>query len=630
MRRLVKQNLVVVFLLVVSFSYGQKRLADRFFKNFDYLKASELYEKAIQKGDSSKHVLTRAGDCYWNNSDPINAGKWYKSAVEKYTDIDSKYVYRYIQTQLSVNNYPEVDKWRSVYTARYSDTEDYLPLGNSEELKSLTSTKGKYIELENLDINSKYSDFGPYVFKGKLYFTSARRQTDKVYGWNEEPYLDIYKASLNGEQLSQATPMAGNINTAYHESSIAITSDDSTLYFTRVNLKKRDKLNPDKEGTTRLTLYKATRNPNGRWIDITRLPFNDDRFSTGHPALSPDNKKLYFISDRDGGYGGTDIYYVDITPNGYSQPVNLGPLVNTQGREMFPHVSSSNELYFSSDGFVGIGLLDVFKTNYLNDKDARVENLGAPVNSGYDDFAYFSIDADQGYFASNRTGGQGSDDIYRFKYVECAQNLIVKAVDSETNAPLQEVTIELIDEEGVVVQNITTDSKTSYSIPVECDKTYKVLVKKDNYKDALQEITSSSSLNDTEQVVSLSLESLIQEDEIVIKPIYFDFDKWDIREDAQFELEHVVNVLRSNPTMVIQLESHTDSRGRDAYNMKLSDRRAKSTRDYLLSRGIDSKQIESARGYGESQLLNACSNGVECTEEAHQLNRRSVFKILRY
>ena len=238
----------------------------------------------------------------------------------------------------------------------------------------------------------------------------------------------------------------------FHESTVAITNDGKTIYFTRDNLNKRKKLDSDNKGTTHLKLYKASLD-NGTWKDIEELPFNDDDYSTGHPALSPDNKQLYFVSDRM--YNDmdvqTDIYVVDILEEGndYSVPRNLGATINTKGREMFPFVAKDSTMYFSSDGFVNLGLLDIYKSNILKDSNSEPENLGAPFNSGYDDFAiYIDSETETGYFSSNRQGGKGNDDIYSFSAYECKQ--IVKGIvrDKQTNEPLADATVELINESG--------------------------------------------------------------------------------------------------------------------------------------------------------------------------------------
>lgn len=623
----------ISLILISSFAFSQKKLADKFFENYSYIKASELYEMAVKKGDSSEHVLKRLGDCYWNNSNSEKASIWLKEAVNKYPKLDIEYIYKYIQTQLSLGNLDEAGKWIDIYRQRIEKSNDtYILLGDLEAHKKLLSTKKIFVELENLDLNSQYSDFGSYVHNNKLYFASARNTAEKVYDWTLEPFLDIYVSEINGGKINSPRLIEDNaVNTSYHEASIAITNNDSILYFTRDNLNRREKLNSDKKGTTHLMLFKATLDENGNWTNISELPFNSETASTGHPALSPDNKKLFFVSDREGGFGQTDIYYVDINNNGtYGEPVNLGSSINTLGREMFPYIAKDNTLYFSTDGFVNLGLLDICKSNIINDESAEVENLGAPYNSGYDDFAfYLNDDLETGYLSSNREGGKGNDDIYKFTKYECEQIIKGVVLNIDTNTPIPGATVQQIDNTGKIINEFLTEGDGEFMLTVDCDDTFTIIGKKTDYKDDFKNVVTDKE-NKKEHNIQLNLTPLIKDDQIVINPIFFDFDKWNIRTDAQYELENIVDVLREHPNMVIKIESHTDSRGSDRYNMKLSDRRAKSTRDYLLSRGIESERIESAIGYGESQLLNQCSNGIKCTKDEHQLNRRSYFYIQKY
>lgn len=624
--------IALLFVVVSSFSFGQKKLADKFFDNFAYVKASELYELAFERGDDSKHVLTRLGDCYWNNSNSEKAAFWYKKALEKHKKIDIEYIHKYIQTQLSLGNYEEVEKWIPIFNEKNTDGSTYK-IGNLNTYKELSSLDKVYVTIENLEsVNTEHSDFGSYVNNDKFYFASTKNidNQTKVYKWNDEPYLDIYVANFDGENFSDESLLKGeNVNSRFHEATVAITNDGKTMYFTRVNLKNNKRLISDKEGTAHLKLYKATLE-NDEWTNIEELPFNSELFSTGHPALSPDNKKLYFVSDREGGKGQTDIYVVDINGNSYSSPKNLGDKVNTIGREMFPYVSKDNTLYFSSDGHINLGLLDVYKSNIINNENAETENLGAPINSGFDDFAYFiNEDNTKGYFSSNREGGKGNDDIYSFENSECEQTIKGIVLNTETEEPIEGATVQQIDSTGKIIKEHLTSVDGTFEFIAECDDSYTILGKKEDYKDDFKEVVTDKE-NKKVHNLQLNLEPLIRDDQIVINPIFFDFDKWNIRTDAQYELENIVDVLREHPNMVIKIESHTDSRGSDRYNMKLSDRRAKSTRDYIISRGIDANRVESAIGYGETQLLNKCSNGVKCTEEEHQLNRRSYFYIVKY
>ncbi|GAA4942770.1 OmpA family protein [Algibacter agarivorans] len=632
--------LILILAFSTSSMFAQKKLADKFFDNYAYVKASELYEKAIEKGEDSEHVLTRLGDCYYNNSNSEKAVIWYAKAVNKYDKISAEYVFKYIQTLKSLGNYTEADKWMKKFNDIYNDeskSKNYDVSHFEKYNELLTNDDKTVIKIVNLPINSSLSDFGSYIHNNQLFFASSKGTGEaKVYAWNKEPFLDLFQVSVKEKdgELEFGTPdfiKASKINTDYHEASVAISNDGKTMYFTRDNVTRKNKLDYDKKGTTNLKIYKATFIENS-WSDIKELPFNDEVYSTGHPALSSDNKKLYFVSDRDGGFGQTDIYEVDILDNNkYSKPKNLGGKINTPGREMFPFVSKDSIFYFSSDGHLNLGLLDIFKSNIIKDEAAEPENLGAPYNSGYDDFAFYTDSDDEnkrGYFSSNRPGGQGSDDIYSFTSYECSQKITGIVRDSDTKEILDNAIIKLINETGKVINEITTNSDGTYTFDADCNKSYVVLGTKPDYKDEKKDLILDDK-NDATTNADLFLEPLIKGNQIVINPIFFDFDKWNIRTDAEYELEKVIDVLRTHPGMIIKIESHTDSRGSDRYNMKLSDRRAKSSEEYITSRGIGNSRIESSTGYGENQLLNKCVNGVKCTPEEHQLNRRTQFIIIK-
>ncbi|REE25568.1 WD40 repeat protein [Winogradskyella pacifica] len=631
---------ILAFVIVFSsaFSFAQTKLADKFFENYGYVKAIELYEKAVEKGTNSAHVLTRLGDAYYNNSDSKKAAYWYEKALTEHKDIDAEYIYKYIQSLRSIGNYKEADVWfKKLSDAQHGDSR--LKGYNPDEVDIFDKLNSKnddlIVQIENLPFNTENSDFGSYMFNNTLYFASSSSSDSKVYNWNKEPFLDIFQLDVTTEDDGSESYGASSeinadgINTDYHEASVAITNDGNTMYFTRDNTTKRNRLKYDKEGTTHLKIYKATL-VDEQWSDVEELPFNDDLYSTGHPALSPDNKTLYFVSDRDGGLGQTDIYSVVINEDGtYGEPQNLGDDINTEGREMFPFISDDNTFYFSSDGHLNLGLLDIFQSNILKgDATKAPVNIGAPFNSGYDDFAYFiNSETQKGYFSSNRLGGKGSDDIYSYSVTECRQQITGIAREKRTDIILSGVTVQLIDETGKILEEVITADDGSYTFDVECGKTYTILGSKTDYVDDKGTVTTT---NENEKVneLDLSLRPLIMDNQIVINPIFFDFDKSNIRTDAEYELENIVDVLRKHPEMIIKIESHTDSRGRDNYNLKLSDRRAKSTRDYLLSRDIGPERIESAIGYGETQLLNDCGNNSKCTAEEHQLNRRSYFYII--
>ena len=619
---------ITFLILVFSFfySFSQKRVADKFFKKYAYVKAAEFYETAVKKGDSTTYTLTRLADCYYNNSNSNKAIKWYSLAAKSSEGLSNESIYKYAQSLRSSEEYEKADEWLSKLPTNKNRAinVDY------EKLKTLNKDS---IKITNLKINTKNSDFGPYVHNQKFVFASAKNKKGKIYEWNNEPYLDLYEATIidygESKEIENVIPLSSSkINTSFHESSIAITNDGKTMYFTRNNLNKREKLDYDREGTSHLKIFKATL-VNNEWNNIKELPFNDEIYSNGHPALSPDNKTLYFTSNRPDGYGLTDIYKVAILPNeSYGKPVNMGEKINSEGREMFPFVSKDYTFYFSSDGHENLGLLDIFKSDLLKNNSSEVINMGAPFNSGYDDFSFFmNKNTKTGYFSSNRPGGKGHDDIYSFEAYKCKQFIKGKTFDAKTNQILVTTLVELIDEEGKVIETSITETDGAYIFEVECGKKYTVRGSKKDYKDDFKEVeTTSVRKKEIEQ--DLYLTPLIIDNEIVISPIFFDFDKSNIRTDAAFELENIVSVLRNHPKMEIKIEAHTDSRGVDAYNEILSDKRAKSTRDYILSRNIEASRIQSAIGFGEKKLVNKCANDIPCTEEEHQENRRSKFIIL--
>ncbi len=639
-----KNKLCVFFILCIGLStYGQKvKVADKYFRDFAYLKAAELYKEALKKEDSSKHILTRIGDCYYNNSNIDEAYFWYHKAIQKYNDLHPEHAYKYIQTLRSMSNYEEANRYIRRFKELQKDGKytKGLESVNLEKFQELSATQDMRIRVKNLDSNSEFSDFGGFEIDGNLYFASSRKsdetnQKRKLYTWNEEPFLNLYTSKINRVDsiisVSDIAPLVSdNINLVNeHEGVLTITKDGSTMYFTRNNVSKRQRASYDKEGTSNLKIYSACLQ-NKQWSNIKELPFNDDAFSTGHPALSPDEKTLFFVSDREGGFGQTDIYKVAINSDGtFGNVENLGNEINTAGREVFPFVAKDSMFYFSSDNRINLGLLDIFESTILKtakDENIETKNIGAPYNSGYDDFAYFiNPETNTGYFSSNRIGGKGGDDIYAFDRYECKQTVNGNVYDSRTAEPLSEVTVQLIDEAGKIMSTVVSSENGSYAFEnkIPCSKNFTLLATKKNYRSGNKQF-STSTVNGFVNTVDLYLTPLIIGKEIVLNPIFFDFDKSNIRVDAAYELENLVSVMKDNPEMTITIESHTDNRGSDRYNMRLSQRRADATKEYILSRGIDPSRILKAIGFGESQLLNTCRR---CTKKQHEENRRSVFLI---
>ncbi len=625
--------------------------ADEYFNKMWYAEAAELYEEALRKDPKNYSFVTleKAGDAYYYNTDMPKAYYWYNVLYERYEkDMTPDQLFKYAHTLKGTGKYGRSKRLMRLYDQEISKS-------NKNSTRSATITlrqeaildnilsKDQDFGIKNLAINTKYSEFAPMFHNGdEIVFSSAKDSSflqTRRYKWNNQPYLDLYVSKINKESqdLKSAIKFSKKINTKYHEASVTFAPDNLTMYFTRNNYGK--KLKRAQNGDNNLKIYRSVK-VDGEWTEAEELPFNSDEYSTGHPALSPDGKKLYFVSDMPGSIGQTDIFVVDVLENGqYSAPKNLGPGINTEQKEMFPFINDK-KLYFSSNGHVGLGGLDVYEVAYDEEGFKEVLNMGQPINSNKDDFSYIVNEENQkGYFASNRKGGKGDDDIYSFK------RLLVEEVAPNQNAIAGVITelitgdimpqslVTLLDENNIKLKEMVTGDDGSFLFEdLEGNTKYTVKVTQDSYFEQEQEVTTKDN-----ELVNLDISIKKLKDLIAIENgirklktdmIYFDFDKFNIRSDASLELDKVVNVMNEYPEMVIKIESHTDSRGNDAYNKYLSDRRAKSTRDYIIAKGINAARIESATGYGEEQLINECKNGVRCSGTKHELNRRSEIIIV--
>jgi outer membrane protein OmpA-like peptidoglycan-associated protein/Tol biopolymer transport system component len=476
----------------------------------------------------------------------------------------------------------------------------------------------------------------------KIYFASARDTGNFIqrkHKWTGEYFTNIYNADLDPATgtASKVNKFKSAINTKFHEASPVFTKDGKTVYFTRNNYIDGKK-GKDESRVTLIKLYKAELGKDGKWTNIAELPFNSNNYSTGHPALSPDEKTLYFASDMPGSFGESDLYKVTINSNGgFGPPQNLGNAINTEGKETYPYLTSENEIYFASDGHPGLGGLDVFVANIDNSgKISNIQNVGADVNSPKDDFAYI-IDPEtrRGFFTSNKEGGQGSDDIYKFletRRLKCIQQLYGIISDAETGLALPGAKVTLYDDQMNLKNSAAADGSGMYTFDVECGKTYFVRAEKPEF--ATKEVTITIDKTSGKTNLPIALEKstckVTVGDDLGkcfgIKMIYFDLDKSNIRTEAALDLEKILVVLNDNPSMKLDIRSHTDSRASHQYNEALSDRRAKSTIQWLIKNGIAPNRL-TGKGYGETELVNKCADGVPCTEEEHQANRRSEFII---
>ena len=620
--------------------------ADSYFDKMWYAEAAELYELILDENPENRsfEIIRKAGDAHYFNTNMERAFHWYDILYNQYkSEMRSDNLFKYAHTLKGTGKYGRAKRLMKLYNKALkeeSSKRSYRSRPNEAALDNILSTELEY-DIKNVGINSEYSDFSPMFYQdNKVVYASAKDSaffSTRRYKWNDQPYLDLYVAKLNEEEddVKSAVKFSKKINTKYHEAAVTFSPDQQTIYFTRNNYGK--KLKRDKKGINNLKIY-MSRKTGDSWTEAVELPFNSDEYSTGHPALSPDGTKLYFVSDMPGSIGKTDLFVVDVMGDGqFSEPRNLGPEINTERREMFPFFSG-DKLYFASDGHVGLGGLDIYEVAVTEEGFSEVINMGKPINSKKDDFSYIvNEETQKGFFASNRRGGKGDDDIYSFRRIlpeEPNLNAIAGVVTEMISGEVMpSALVMLLDENNMKLKEMETAEDGSFVFEeLDSNTRYIIRTVKESYSADEQEISTLENERIEMAVNMNKLEERIVVEEGIRKlktdMIYFDFDKFNIRSDAAAELDDLVEVMKTYPTMVIKIESHTDSRGKRAYNKYLSDKRAKSTRDYLISKGIDPKRIQSAIGYGEERLLNECNGSVRCSSAKHQLNRRSEFIIV--
>ena len=640
----------IIFFTFLAFQslvlIGQTRKGDKQYENLAYVDATKTYERLVGKNISNPDMLQKLGNSFYFNAELLKAGSVYKMLFDSTKEVDSEYYYRYAQCLKAAQNYKLADQMLAQFNLKSGNEQRAkLAAAQKDYLNVIKSNSGRY-SIEDAGINSEFSDYGSSFYKNKIVFASARRKADineNYAGWTGEKFTDLYAADSDlGGNLSKATLLSALINSKYHESTPIFTKDGNTVFFTRNNFFD-GKRKYGSENTTLLKIYKATFDGK-KWTNITSLPFNSDDYQVAHPALSPDEKTLYFSSDMPGTLGRADLYKVAIIgDDAYGTPVNLGNKINTEGRETFPFISDNNELYFASDGHPGLGGLDVFVTKLKGDTFSSIIDLGAPVNSPFDDFA-FIINAtnNQGYVSSNRPNGKGNDDIYKIKLADnatsptdCAQSVSGVVNDLSTGNVLAGAKVVLFDQSMAQLKEGTSDANGKFDFgSVPCGSKYYVRTIKEEFITIETPFLVANTSGITYVPVALSkiIKPINVGDDLAklldIPMIYFDLDKSFIRKDAAIELSKILDVMQQNPTIQIDVRSHTDSRNTAQYNADLSQRRAKSTVQWLVSNGIDKSRLTS-HGFGESRLVNGCTDGVKCSETEHQLNRRSEFIIVK-
>jgi outer membrane protein OmpA-like peptidoglycan-associated protein/tetratricopeptide (TPR) repeat protein len=623
----------------VSGQKNTEKSADKKYDQYAYINAIKTYERIAAKGYKSEEMFQKLGNSYYFNAELEKAAKWYHELFSMTQEVDPEYYYRYAQTLKATGQYAKADEMLLKFSQKSgNDSRAKLFIQNRDYLDEIKANSGRY-KIQDAGINTKYSEYGGAFYGNKLVFTSARDTGflfQRKHKWSNQYFTKIYSSEMTSDStLGTPKMFAKNIKIPFHEASPVFTKDGQTMYFTQNNYLKGKK-GKNSEKVTLLKIYKA-KLIDKEWSNVEELPFDSDNYSVAHPALSQDEKTLYFASDMPGTLGQSDIFKCKIDEDGsFGIPENLGTKINTEGRETFPFVSENNELYFASDGHPGLGGLDIFYSKIENGVFSKVKNIGETANSPNDDFSFvINTKTKRGFLTSNREGGKGSDDIYQFfetRQLNCEQKLSGLVTDLETGAIIINAKMSLFNNTFKVIKTSTSDKNGYFYFDVDCDTNYYIRAEQTDYNTVEKRIEIPNNTGKTE--VSIQLDKNIKEvkngDDLAktfgIKIIYFDLDKSNIREDAALELEKILDVLLENPTIKINIRSHTDSRASFEYNDQLSEKRAQSTMAWLVNNGIVASRL-TAKGYGERELVNKCADNVSCTEEEHQANRRSEFII---
>ncbi|WP_424001789.1 OmpA family protein [Maribacter sp. IgM3_T14_3] len=638
--------ILVLLLFFHGLTKAQERLIQKGNEKFDsysFSPAIDIYKKVLDKGFVSADLLRKLGNSYYYNADYKDAAETYKQLVAEYSaEITAEDYFKYAQSLKTLGDYDaSSDVMNKFMEITKSDGRANAFNDDRDFMSEIEKNSGRY-NLGPFEYNSPYSDFAPSFYKEGLIFSSDRDTGNFAryrHTWNAKDFLDLYEVNADSSSINHVKKLDENVNTRYHESTSVVTKDGQTIYFTRNNTEKRKTVKDDK-GIVRLKVLRAVLTDEGIWGEVEELPFNSNSYSVANPALSPDEKTLYFVSDMPGTLGESDLYMVAINEDrSFGTPQNLGSNINTEARETFPYITSEEILYFSSDGHPGLGGLDVFATKIKRgDFTGKVLNVGKPVNSNSDDFTFiFNEELRTGYVASNREEGLGYDDIYSFTETrplefDCIQKITGTVRDKISNEVLVGATIKVIDESNEELLSTITDSDGNYSLELDCNK--------GNFVRALME-----GYVPFEEYIGISdgkpkiIDFYLERDQITagfgddlakllqLSTIYFDFDKYNIRKDSEVEIEKVIAALEKYPSLKLKVNAHTDSRGPEAYNLWLSQKRAESTVNYMIKKGISKDRLVS-EGYGETKLLNECSDGVKCSAAKHDINRRSEFIIL--
>ncbi len=647
-----KKLIIIIALIVVSGLFkivnaqeqlGLRERAIKHYNQYEYYQAAQLLQKLADVKKPKLSDLELLADCYFKMKNYELAENWY-SRVFNLPKSKTENLIKYGEVLKANQKYSEAKQIFLQYVKLNGDQSRVATdiAGCDSSLVWMATPTLYQLKNEAL-INTTLSEFSVFPYQNKVFYTGEPDTSllKTIYARTGNPYLRIFTADKSNNDLSKGTIDLSAFNTGkYHIGPVSTSKDGSVLYITRttagkvLELSEADRI---KYQTNNLELYTFKKNKD-KWEELSFLYNNVQKYSVGHASLSNDEKVLYFVSNMKGGFGGTDIWYCELQNDGaWSKPQNAGALINTSKDEMFPYAGENGNLYFSSNGWPGMGGLDIFVAKGSRQNWSKANNLKYPVNSSTDDFGFISFPTTNetlnGYLSSNRKNGKGGDDIYSFTYTKpyVKNTLTLKGAikDVKSGKLLPGANLSLYKGPSLVAsQNVKSDGAFSFELAKETD--YSLTVKREKFNTDTKLIsTKGLKITDT-LTIDFKLLTLFEIGKIfALNNINYDFNKDNIRPDAAKILDGLVDILRDNPSLEIELGSHTDSRGKDNYNLALSQRRAQSAVNYMVSKGISRTRMV-AKGYGETQLLNKCEDGVNCTDAQHQENRRTVFTVVNY
>lgn len=628
-----RQTLYILCLLLtfIPSVFAQKQKESKADKYYDLYS----FDKAIKAFNKEQYLnvtdLRKLAMSYYNRGEFMEAEKVFEKFVEN-DSCQKNDLYYYILTLKSNQKYSKANKSLAIFKSKYP--QDLRACSYKDSVSSLN----KLLILDpnctifNLEVNSEDDDFGTAYFNKQVVFASSRKEVAPIgrkYNWNRRPFLNMYVADkMKDNELENPILWNRGWNQKWHEGPASFSADGTIVAFTRNNYAEGSA-----DDVVRLQIF-FSELEYGAWSEITPFKLNSVDYSVGHPCLNKKATKMYFSSDKPGGFGGSDIYCIEKKVSGeWGEAVNLGPAINTEANDMFPFFDESTMmLYFASNGHSGIGGLDIFSARLVEGKFMFLQNLGSPINTSADDFAFVcESGAYDGYLSSNRKAGKGGDDIYSFHYKskpptlptprEYRYRLFVK--NAATGERIYDAEVNM---GGKIVR---TNLRGEVSLMFTDTSSFLNQAQAFGYKDTkkIAHLTIPKNGYEVRDTISLNMED--DNKVIVLREIYYDFDKWNILPESQKELNRVVQFLKDNKDKMVELQSHTDSRGSDKYNLWLSQERAQSAVNYIISQGIDSLRII-PKGYGETRLINRCADDVPCPEQEHRANRRTEIYIQGY